>query len=121
MGEDVALLHAAGAFAAGKRRLVVGDVQQQVEGVEVFANLVGQGFEQYALRFQFLQQGGLAVGLLPGLQELVERVVLLTHVDAGVVAQALGDELAFGVEVLHALTGHGHGDVVAEDVFFGAI
>ncbi len=77
MGEDVALLHAAGALTAGKRGLVVGHMQQQVEGVEVFANLVGQGIEQHALPFQLLQQGGLAVGLLPGLQELVERVVLL--------------------------------------------
>ena len=31
-----------------------------------------------------------------------------------------GDELALGVEVLHALAGHGHGDVVAEDIFLGA-
>ena len=84
-------------------------------------DFIGQGFEQHALPFQFLQQCGLAVGLLPGLQELVERVVLLAQVDAGVVAQAFGDELALGVEVLHALARHGHGDVVAEDVFLGAV
>jgi hypothetical protein len=125
VGEDVALLHAAGAFAAGERGLVVGHMQQQVERVEVhhahMCDFIGQGFEQHALPFQLLQQGGLAVGLLPCLQKLVERVVFFQQVDAGVVAQAFGDELAIGVEVLHALAGHGHGDVVAEDVFFGAI
>ncbi len=52
--------------------------------------------EQHALPFQFLQQGGLAVGLLPGLQELVERVVFFQQVDAGVVAQAFSDELCPG-------------------------
>ena len=40
------------------------------------------------------------------------------QVDAGVVAQTLGDELALGVEVLHTLARHGHGDQIADDIFF---
>jgi hypothetical protein len=84
-------------------------VQQQVERVEVFqagvGHFIGQGFDQHALALQFFDERGFAVCVVPGLQELVERVVPAREVDAGVVAQALGDQLAVGVEVLHPLAG----------------
>ena len=96
-------------------------MQQQVERVQVAAHFVGQRVDQHALPFQLRQQRGLAVGVGPSLQEAVERIEATGEVDAGVVAQALGDELALGVEVLHALAGHGHGDQAADDVFLGLI
>ena len=125
MGEHVALLDAAGALPAGQRGHVVGHVQQQVERVEVgqagAGQLFGQRLDQHTLALQLLQQRGFAVRVIPGLQELVERVVVLGEVDAGVIAQALGDELALGVEVLHTLAGYGHGDHATDDVLLGAI
>ena len=94
-------------------------MQQQVEGVEVLAHLVGQCIQEDAPAFQFFDQRGLALGAVPGLQEAVQRVIGLAQVDAGVVAQALGDQLAVGVEVLHALARHGHVDAAAHDVLAG--
>jgi hypothetical protein len=58
--------------------MVVRHVQQQVERVEVLAGVgdfIGQRFDQHALALQFFDERGLAVGVVPGLQELVERVV----------------------------------------------
>jgi hypothetical protein len=60
-GEHVALLDVVGAFAAGERRLVEGDVADQVEGVEVLADLLGNGSSS-SLLGQFLDDGLLALG-----------------------------------------------------------
>ena len=46
LGEDVALADVLRAFASGERRLVEGDVADEIEGVEVLADFVGQRFEQ---------------------------------------------------------------------------
>ena len=65
LGEDVALADVLGALAAGERRLVEGDVADQVEGVEVLADLLGQRVEQQALVGQLLDDGLLALGGVP--------------------------------------------------------
>ncbi len=62
----------------------------------MLGHFFGQGVDEHALALQLVNEGGFAVGVVPGLQKLVERVVLLGEVDAGVVAQALGDELGPG-------------------------
>ena len=54
---------------------------------------------------QFLDDGLLALGVVPGVEEGVERGVGLADGLAGVVLERLGDELAVGVEVLDALGG----------------
>ena len=70
--EHVALLDVLGALAAGQRLLVEGDVADQVEGVEVLAQFLGDGIERQALGFQFLDDRLLALRRLPALQEIVE-------------------------------------------------
>ena len=45
LGEHVALFHVVGPVAPGERRLVEGDVADQVEGVEVFADFLQQRVE----------------------------------------------------------------------------
>ena len=45
-GEHVALADIVGALAAGERRLVKGDVADEVEGVEVLADFVGEWLER---------------------------------------------------------------------------
>ena len=50
LGEDVALADVLGALAAGERRPVEGDVADQVEGVEVLADFLGERIERQALR-----------------------------------------------------------------------
>ena len=83
-----------------------GDVADQVEGVEVLADLVAQGLEEHTLLLQLVDDGLLAVGLLPPLQEVVEGRELLLHACAGVVLERLGDELAVLVVVLDPLGDH---------------
>ena len=46
LGEDVALPDVARAFAPGERRLVEGDVADEIEGVVVAADLLGQFVEE---------------------------------------------------------------------------
>ena len=62
LGEDVALADVLGPLAAGERRLVEGHVADEVEGVEVLADLLGQRLEQQALGFEFFDDRLLAVG-----------------------------------------------------------
>ena len=47
--------------------LVEGDVADEIEGVEVLAQLLGDGVERQALGFQFLDDRLLALGRLPAL------------------------------------------------------
>ncbi len=63
--EHVALLHVLGALAAGERLLVEGDMADEVEGVEVLAQFLGDGIERQALGLQFLDDRLLALRRLP--------------------------------------------------------
>ena len=101
--EHVALADVLGALAAGQRRLVEGDVADEVEGVEVLAHFLGERIERQALGFQFLDDGLLALGRLPALEEIVEAGEAFLQRLLGEVAQALGDELAVLVEIFDAL------------------
>ena len=94
-------------FSARSRRvsglLVEGDMADQIEGIEVLAEFLGDGVERQALGFQFLDDRLLALGRLPALEEIVEAGEALLQRLLGEVAQALGDELAVLVEVFDAL------------------
>ena len=61
-GEDIALFDVVGAFAAGQRRLVEGNVANQVEGIEVFADLFQQRLQKQPFFRQFFNDGFLALG-----------------------------------------------------------
>ena len=69
----------------------------------VAADLLGQFVEEHALARQLVDDGLLALGVVPGVEEVVERGVRLADGLARVVLERLGDELAVGVEVLDAL------------------
>ena len=94
-------------FSARSRRvsglLVEGDVADQVEGIEVLAQLLGDRVERQALGLQLLDDRLLALRRLPALEEVVEAGEALLQRLLGEVAQALGDQLAVLVEILHAL------------------
>ena len=92
-----------GPLAAGERRLVEGDVADQVERVEVLAEFLGERVERQALGCQLVDDRLLALGRLPALEEVVEAGEALLQRLLGVVAQALGDELAVLVEILDPL------------------
>ncbi len=72
-GEVVALLDLVGAFFAGQRRLVAGDVADQVEVAVVPADFLREVFQHDAVFFQFLDNGLLLLGAVPALQEIVQR------------------------------------------------
>src|SRR5690348_819102 len=115
-GKVVALAHLVGALATRQRRLVEGDVADQVERIELLAefllNLVGQRLPQHALPGQLLDDGLLLRSIAPASQERIQRGELQPDLVARVVAQGLGDELAVRAVVLHALGDHRDGDVV---------
>ena len=106
LGEVVSLAHVVRTFTPGEWGLVEGDVANQIEGREVFADFVAQGIEEHAVLRQLVEDGLLALGLAPGFQEGIERGELFPNGPAGVVTQALGDELAVVAIVLDALGGH---------------
>ena len=105
-----------GPLAAGQRRPVEGNVADQVEGVEVLADLLGERVERQALGGQFLDDRLLAVGGLPALEEIVEAGEALLQRLLGEVAQGLGDELAVLVEILDALGDDGGADAIDIDL-----
>ena len=102
-GEDVALADIVGALAARQRRAVEGDVADQVEGIEVLADLLCERIERQALVLQLLDDRLLAFGCLPAPQEVVEAGEALLQRLLREVPQALGDELAVLIEILDAL------------------
>ena len=87
LGEHVALPDVLGPLAPGERRLVEGDVADEVEGVEVLAHFLGERVERQALGFQFLDDRLLALGRLPALEEIVEAGEALLQRLLGEVAQ----------------------------------
>ena len=101
--EHVALLDVLGPLAAGERLLVEGDVADEVEGIEVLAQFLGDGIERQALGLQFLDDRLLALRRLPALEEIVEAGEALLQRLLGEVAQGFGDQLAVLVEILDAL------------------
>ena len=95
--------------------LVEGDVADEIEGIEVLAQFLGDGIERQALGLQFLDDRLLALRRLPALQEIVEAGEALLQRLLGEVAQALGDELAVLVEILDALGDNRSADAIDID------
>src|SRR5699024_1351109 len=115
--EYVALLDVVGAFLAGQRFGVEGDVAGQIEGVQILGQLVDDGVERQALVFQFFEQGLLALGLVPAFEKVVQAGEALFQGAAGVVAQGFGNQLAVGVQVFDPLGDNFGADAVDVDLF----
>ena len=86
--EDIALADVIRALAAGERRLVEGDMADKVEGIEVLADFLGQRVERQAFVFEFFDDGLLALGRFPALEEIVEAGEALLQRLLGEVPQA---------------------------------
>ena len=114
--EHVALAHVLGALAAGERRLVEGDVADQVEGVEVLADLLGQRVEDQALVLELVDDRLLALGAPSSASGSRRGWRTASSAPSGEVAQALGDELAVLVEVLDPLGDDRGADAVDVDL-----
>src|SRR5690606_39302923 len=111
-GKVVALPDSLRALATGERRAVEGDVADEVEGVVVPANFLGQRVEEHALLLQLAQDRLLALGRGPALEEIVQRGVTGGHAPASVVAQRLRDQLPIRPVVLDPLRHDEDRDVV---------
>ena len=61
----IALAHVLGAFPAGQRLLLKGNVANQVEGIEGGADFIPQGGEDDTVALQFFDDGALLVGVPP--------------------------------------------------------
>ena len=120
--EDIALPNGIGAFLAGKRGLVVGDMANEVEGIEGGADFLLESGEEHAPGLELLDDGLFAVGMGPVGEEIIKRGVVFENVPAGVVTKALGDDLAIVVHVLNPLLNDGdfhavHGDLACASVW----
>lgn len=71
-GEDVTLLDSLGAFAAGERGLIEGDVADEIEGVEICADLGGELFEEDTLGGEFVDDGLFLGGVVPDAEEVIK-------------------------------------------------
>ena len=82
-GEVVAFLDLVGPLLAGERRLVVGDVADQVEVAVVLADFLGQVGQDDAVFFQLLDDGLLFLGAVPAAEEVIQGGILLADLLAG--------------------------------------
>ena len=104
--EPILLLHPCRSLTAAKGRLVVGDVANQIEGIELQAQLLLQRLQQQTLLGQLLDDRGLALLPPPAAQEGIEAGVLLAHRAAAVIAQGFRHQLAVFIEVFDPLGEH---------------
>ena len=89
----------------------------EIKGVEVPPDLLGKFIEKDPAAGKFFDDGLLAVGVFPDVQECVQGRVRLPDRLARVVLEGFGDELAVGVEVLNALADDRHFHII--DVVLG--
>ena len=88
LGEDIALADVIRALAAGERRLVESDVADEVEGIEILADFFGQRLKREAFVFEFFDDGLLALGGFPALEEIIQAGEALLQGLLGEVPQA---------------------------------
>ena len=87
LGEDVLPNDVIRPLAPGERLLVKSDVANEIEGVEILAQFLGDRIEGQALGFSFVDDCLLAFGVFPALEEVVETGKTLLQGVLGVVAQ----------------------------------
>ena len=87
-GENIALADIFRALAARKRRLIESNVADEIEGIEVLADFFGERIKGKPFVFEFFDDGLLALGGLPPLEEIVEAGEALLEGLLGEVAQA---------------------------------
>ena len=116
--EDIALLDVFRALAPSERLLVEGNVADEIEGIEVLSQLLGNRFKRQTLGLQFLDDRLLAFGRFPAFEEIVETGEAFPDRRLGEVAQGFGDELAVFVEILHPFSYDGGPDAIDIDLLF---
>ena len=72
LGEDIPFAHTLCTLAARERGLVERHMADEVKGVEVLADFLGQRVKREAFVFEFLDDGLLALGRFPALEEIIE-------------------------------------------------
>ena len=102
-GENIPLADIFRALAPRERRLVESHMADEVEGIEVLADLLGQRVEGQAFVFEFFNDGLLALGRFPALEKIIEAGKAFLQSLLGEVPQGFGDELAVLVEIFDAL------------------
>ena len=118
-GEHVPLFDVIGALAPGQRFLIESNVTDEVEGIEVLAQFLGDRVERQALGFQFVDDRLLALRRLPALEEIIEASEALLQRLLGEIAQGFCDELTVLVEIFDALGDDGGSNTIDIDFFCG--
>ena len=112
----VALADVLGAFFSRERRTIEGDVANEIERVEFFADLLGQGVEQDSVLFEFLDDRLFLFGLRPAREKRIERSEFFAHRLSCVGFEGFGDEFSILTVILDALGYDPYGHVI-HDVF----
>ena len=105
--ENIALADVFCALAPRQRRLVKCDMADKVERVEVFADFFSQRVERQPFVFEFLDDGLLAFGGFPALEEIIQAGEAFLQGVLGEVPQGFGDEPPVLIEIFHALGDNG--------------
>ena len=103
LGEDISFADTLCAFAARERGLVESDVADKVKRIEVLADFIGQRLKREAFVFEFFDNGLLAFGRLPALEEIIEAGKALLQGLLGEIPQRFGNEPSLFIEIFHAL------------------
>ena len=92
----------------------------QVEGIKILAQFVGNDIERQALSFQFFNDGLLALGGFPTPEEPVEASKMFLKSIFREVAQGFGDKIAVLVKVFHPFGDNVRIDAIDVDLAHGA-
>lgn len=103
---------------ARSRRLIVGDVANQIKQIQRLIDGIHQLVYAHALLAQLGDDGFFAVGFVPFVQEFVERGKLFGDDFFGVIGQFLGD--GFALQIKPQLARHEDENVYAIDEDFFA-
>jgi hypothetical protein len=71
----------------------------EVKGIEVLPDFLGQRIEQQTFRLQFVNDGLLTFSAFPAFEELIEACKMTGERLLRVVTQAFGDQFAVLVEI----------------------
>jgi len=114
--EDITLSDILRTIAPGKRRLVEGHIADEIEGIEILANLLCQWIKQQTFVLQLFNNGLFAIRCIPVFEKVIETGKAFFQSVLGIVAKTFRDQFAIFVKVFDSFGQDS--DLPAPDVVF---
>src|SRR5439155_18504714 len=105
--KNISFLNVVSAFAARQWRLVEDYVTNEIESVVVVPGLLRQLAKKHTFSCEFIQNGLLAISLIPLCEEGIKRVERFLDGFPSVILEGLGDQLTLCIQVLNSFSGNG--------------